>query len=225
MQSARQAGVDRLIHVSALGASLKSDSEFLRAKACGEEAVREFFPTATILRPAPIFGADDRFLNRFGYFTTTPYYPMFEPENGLVQPISAFDFATAVMNALEDPSTAGKTYELAGPKVYTRGELRDMALQICRGSKTERRIFHVSNLPFSSQLLKLYFKWASLTRNPSYTEDEWVYLNRDLVQTPGALNISNLRVKPEPIEKHAIFLFRPYANARLVRLSADGLSH
>ena len=48
-------GVDRLIHVSALGSSATSKSEFARSKAKGEEAVRKHFPRATILRPAELY--------------------------------------------------------------------------------------------------------------------------------------------------------------------------
>ena len=80
-EACRDAGVERLIHVSALGADINSKSHFLRAKvnstrhqlflahtcfqAEGEKEVLDAFPDATIIRPADIFGPEDRFLNRF----------------------------------------------------------------------------------------------------------------------------------------------------------------
>jgi NADH dehydrogenase (ubiquinone) 1 alpha subcomplex subunit 9 len=56
------AGVPRLVHVSHLNASPISTSRFYRSKAAGETAVREAFPAATIVRPGPIFGHEDKFL-------------------------------------------------------------------------------------------------------------------------------------------------------------------
>ncbi len=46
------------------------------------------------------------------------------------QPVYVADVATAVEKALDDvPSTAGKTYELGGPRVYTLGELMTLAAE------------------------------------------------------------------------------------------------
>jgi NADH dehydrogenase (ubiquinone) 1 alpha subcomplex subunit 9 len=55
--------VARLVHVSALNASPDSPSAFLRSKFAGEQAVREVCPDVTIVRPATIYGYEDRFLN------------------------------------------------------------------------------------------------------------------------------------------------------------------
>merc|ERR1712179_138092 len=67
---AKEAGVSRLIHLSALNASEKPPSvlknpqgnEFLRTKFEGEKLVKEIFPEVTIFRPADIFGHGDKFL-------------------------------------------------------------------------------------------------------------------------------------------------------------------
>lgn len=68
-RAAKKAGVERLIHFSALNASenpptsvLPKGSQFLVSKYRGEEAVLEEFPEATIFRPADIYGQEDRFL-------------------------------------------------------------------------------------------------------------------------------------------------------------------
>lgn len=71
-KACRETGVNRLIHVSALGASHDSPSAFLRSKAEGEEAVKAEFPDVTIVRPSSIFGAEDRFLSRIACELTCP---------------------------------------------------------------------------------------------------------------------------------------------------------
>ena len=60
---AAESNTPRLVHVSHLNASPTSPSEFYRSKYQGERAVRDAFPEATIVRPAPLFGAEDWLLN------------------------------------------------------------------------------------------------------------------------------------------------------------------
>ncbi|XP_023591430.1 NADH dehydrogenase [ubiquinone] 1 alpha subcomplex subunit 9, mitochondrial [Trichechus manatus latirostris] len=64
-QVSKEAGVERLIHVSHLNADIKSPSRYLRNKAVGEKEVRDAFPEVTIIKPSDIFGREDRFLNYF----------------------------------------------------------------------------------------------------------------------------------------------------------------
>lgn len=68
-RAAKKAGVERLIHFSALNADenpeptvLTKGSQFLASKYRGEKAVLEEFPEATIFRPADMYGQEDRFL-------------------------------------------------------------------------------------------------------------------------------------------------------------------
>jgi NADH dehydrogenase (ubiquinone) 1 alpha subcomplex subunit 9 len=58
-----EASVPRLIHVSHLNASPDSPSELYRSKYAGERAVRDAFKEATIVRPGPMFGAEDTLLH------------------------------------------------------------------------------------------------------------------------------------------------------------------
>lgn len=71
---AAQSGVDRFVHVSHLNAAQDSESAFYRSKAAGEELVKEAFPTATIVRPATMFGYEDRLLNNMACTHTPPIF-------------------------------------------------------------------------------------------------------------------------------------------------------
>ena len=55
-------GVQRLAHVSGIGADARSPSAYIRSRGEGETSVRAAFPAATIIRPAVMFGPDDAFL-------------------------------------------------------------------------------------------------------------------------------------------------------------------
>ena len=127
-------GVERLVHVSSMDAAVDAPSAFGRSKALGEEAVREAFPAATILRPATMFGDEDRFLNRIAKLATTfPIYPMSsDAVTTKQQPVYMNDVAEAVYKAATSPAYMGQTYDLAGPKTYTNKELVDYVFTVIK---------------------------------------------------------------------------------------------
>lgn len=123
-------GVRRLVHVSALGVSDDGEgpSMYLRSKADGERAIRQ---TAgldwTILRPSVIFGPGDSFLNLFAALQRSfPVMPLARA-GARFQPVFVGDVAAAICNSLANPATVGKTYELAGPEVFTLRQLVELA--------------------------------------------------------------------------------------------------
>jgi len=123
-------GVDRLVHVSALGASVSNASAWARSKAVGEENVQDAFPAATILRPAPIYGDEDRLLNRIAKLSRAfPVYPLVDG-NAKQSPVFADDVAKAVVEAALNPACAGQTYSLCGPKSYSNKELTDFVFKM-----------------------------------------------------------------------------------------------
>ena len=117
-------GVERLVHVSALGAAADSPSEWARTKAMGEQALHEAFPAATIVRPASMFGDEDRFLNRIALMGGSfPFIPMVDGGASKQQPVYVDDAAAAIVECVANPECAGQTYTLAGPRAYTNKEL------------------------------------------------------------------------------------------------------
>ena len=131
-QACRQQGVKRLLHMSALGANAQGPSGYLRSKAAGEQAIREVFESwpegaYTLFRASVVFGPDDQFLNMFARLARLfPVLPM-AGASARMQPVFVGDVAAAITNALENPRTFGKTYDLAGSRVYTLGELVKLA--------------------------------------------------------------------------------------------------
>lgn len=126
-RAARVAGVPRTLHVSALKAASDASSGYLRSKAAGEAAVRAEFPGATMFRPSVVFGQGDSFLTMFaGLLKIAPFVPLASP-NSLFQPVWVGNVAEAVAESLSRPESAGQTYELCGPRVYTLRELVEYA--------------------------------------------------------------------------------------------------
>src|SRR6266849_8583835 len=126
---AREAGVERFVHISAIGADRRSASVYARTKAAGEQAVRDAFPTVTILRPSVVFGPEDQFFNRFAAMAMiSPVLPLIGGGQTRFQPVFVGDVADAVVKCLEDSATAGRVYELGGPKIYTFREILELLL-------------------------------------------------------------------------------------------------
>ncbi|ASU37348.1 NAD-dependent dehydratase [Herbaspirillum sp. meg3] len=124
----RRHGVKRYLHMSALGASAQGASMYLRSKAAGEAAAFADADLATtVFRPSVVFGEGDRFLNLFA--ALQKYFPVMPlgSAGAKFQPVYVGDVAQAFVTALQNESTRGKTYELAGPKIYSLRELVQLA--------------------------------------------------------------------------------------------------
>src|SRR5688572_17424885 len=129
----RLAGVRRLLHVSALGASRDAPSEYLRSKAIGEQAVLAAEDLdATVFRPSVVFGPEDRFLNTFAAMSRFLPVMAVPCPDAQFQPVYVGDVARALHYALEDPEARGKSYELCGPRVYTTKQLVEFVCAVTR---------------------------------------------------------------------------------------------
>lgn len=123
-RAAREAGVERFIHLSALNGSpnpkphiLQKGSGFLKSKYNSELAVLEEFPTATIIRPSDVYGQEDRFVRYYSHpwrrqFVALPLWK--NGEATIKQPVYVGDVAQGILNAIHDPDTAGKIYQAIG---------------------------------------------------------------------------------------------------------------
>ncbi|WP_300454974.1 complex I NDUFA9 subunit family protein [Accumulibacter sp.] len=123
----RQSGVRRLLHMSALRASLDAPSEYLRSKGDGEAVIRSAMGEldVTVFRPSVIFGPDDAFLNLFAkLIKLSPVLPLGGGQ-ARFQPVFVGDVAGVFADSLTDRTTIGQTYELCGPRIYTLRELVD----------------------------------------------------------------------------------------------------
>ena len=127
-----QAGVRRVVHVSALGVGAKAPSAYLRSKAAGEAVWQQALGAGTagdltILRPSVIFGADDRFTNLFASLQRIfPVLPL-AGAGARFQPVWVGDVAQAVANSLAKRPGPGPVVECAGPQVLT---LQQIAQQV-----------------------------------------------------------------------------------------------
>ena len=125
-RAAKAAGVQRFVHLSAIGADRASPAAYARSKADAESAILSEFPDAVILRPSIVFGPEDEFFNRFASLATmSPFLPLIGGGRTRFQPVFVGDVAEAVALATEGKASPGATYELGGPEVQSFRQLLD----------------------------------------------------------------------------------------------------
>jgi uncharacterized protein YbjT (DUF2867 family) len=190
--AAAKQGITRFIQMSALGADIDSASKYARTKAMGEEAVRKAIPQAVIIRPSVVFGIDDSLFNRFATLASLlPVIPL--PGGGETKfaPVHVGDLALAIVNALADPATAGKTYEIGGPKTYSYRQMMELTLTEIH----KRRALMPLPWPAASllgELSELPSKFLPIP--PVLTADQVAMLKTDNVPAPGMPGLKHLGV-------------------------------
>lgn len=185
------AGVRHLVHVSALAADINADSHYARSKGQGELAVRENFPNAVILRPSVLFGAEDRFFNRFANLAMLSMVIPFVGGSTKLQPIYVGDVAAAVLAAATGQA-AGQIVELGGPDVKTFRELIEYTLKVVQRHRL------IWDMPLAIARLNA----AILQHLPGklLTPDQVKLLQRDNIVAGDALDLASLGITPTPLD-------------------------
>jgi NADH dehydrogenase len=202
--AARAARVQSLVHISGLGVDANdSQSAFVRSKAAAETAIRDAFPAATILRPSVVFGPGDAFFTNLAAIARlAPVMPAIGGDHTRFQPVYVGDVAAAVLACVNDPATAGTTFELGGPNIYT---MRQIAELVLRASGRNKRIVY---MPFA--LAKLMGLVGQFLPRPPITFDQAYMLEKDsLARGPGLAELGIQPTAPEIILPTYLERFRP----------------
>jgi uncharacterized protein YbjT (DUF2867 family) len=192
---ARQAGVERLAHVSGIGSDAASPSLYIRKRGEGELAVRAAFADAILIRPAVMFGPDDAFLTTIlKLLGRLPVYPMFGRGLTRLQPAYVEDVAEAIARAaLQRTEMHAITFECGGPRVYTYEELL-------------RAIAHEASLkpmlipiPFAAWHTLAWF--AEMLPSPPVTRNQVELMQVDNVSSPEIPGFRELGISPHSVEE------------------------
>ena len=193
-REAAAAGIARLVLVSGIGADPGSSSPYIRARGRGELIVRQAFPGATIVRPGAMFGPGDALFGTLAALAQLlPALPLIGGGSTRLQPIFVEDVAEAISSILSDPGTVGRTYELAGPKVYTLHELVNMTLQLMG----KRRLL----VPIPFAVAEIQARLFELLPNPPLTTGQVDLLKTDNVASGALPDVQDLGIQPKTVEE------------------------
>ena len=191
-EQAAKAGAQALVHLSAISAG-KAEAQYARTKLAGEEAVRAAFPGAVILRPSLVIGPEDRFFQRFAAMANlSPTLPLIRGGKTKFQPVLVTDVAEAIFHGATHAEDAGKTFELAGPEVFSFRALLEQMRAI-----TKQR---VKLLPLPCPLAGLMaFGSELLPFAPAITFDQLRLMKTDAVMSDGAIGFAQMGITPAAI--------------------------
>ncbi len=193
-REAGRLGVARLVLVSGIGADPQSRSLYIRSRGRGELAVQQAFQDATIVRPSAMFGAGDALFGTLADLARLlPVLPLIGGGRTRLQPVYVEDVAEAVTHILADPETVGRTYELAGPEVYT---LRDLVRFTLRVIGKRRRLMPV---PFA--VAEIQARLFEFLPSPPLTTGQVDLLKADSVASGALPGLRELDILPKAVEE------------------------
>src|SRR5882762_2462838 len=190
---ARRAGVERLIHISGIGADAASQSRYIRKRGEGELAVWAAFPAAIFVRPAVMFGPDNAFLTTIiKLLRQLPVYPMFGRGLTRLQPVYVEDVAEAIGRTMQQPETPSPVFEFGGPRVYSYEEFLGA-------------VAHQAGL--APRLIPIPFgvwhalAWTSeMFPSPLLTRNQVELMQIDTVSSPERPGFVELGISPHSVE-------------------------
>lgn len=189
---ARQAGVERIVHVSGIGADARSASPYIRSRGEGEVAALHAFPSATIIRPAIMFGPGDALVTPLSKMLgRMPLFPMFGRGQTKLQPAHVEDVAEAIARVLQAAHSRA-AFELAGPHVYTYESL----LKTIAASMGRKPLL----LPFPFMLWRVIAMASEFLPHPPITEGQVELMRIDNIAAPDAPGFDVLQIPPQAIE-------------------------
>jgi NADH dehydrogenase len=178
-EAVRAAGIDNLVHISAIGADTGSDVAYLQTQGLGEAGVLETVPGAVIMRPSIVFGPEDDFFNKFaGMAQLSPALPLIGGGGTKFQPVYVGNVAEAVAVAIDGGAKLGAIYELGGPEVATFRQCLERML-----AETGRKRVLVP-VPFG--VAKIMGKVMGLLPKPLLTADQVRMLQSDTIVSEAA---------------------------------------
>ncbi len=138
VDATRQAGIKRLIHMSALGTRADAVSKYHQTKWAAEECVRASGLDWTILRPSLIHGPNGEFMQlmkRLVCGLAPPIIPYFGDGRAKVQPVSVEDVARCCVESLLRVETVGEVIPLGGPEAYSWVEFYNACRVVMPGAR------------------------------------------------------------------------------------------
>ena len=197
-------GIEKFIHLSALGINEDVKSMYMRTKLQGEKNILNNFDNSIILRPSIVFGPEDKFFNQFASLSQfLPFLPLIGGGQTKFQPIYVGDVAKAIATILETEEIDNKIYELGGAEIFTFQQLMNILLK-----EIQKRRFLIP-IPFS--IAKFMARILQLFPKPLITTDQIEMLKEDNVVGNNYGTLLDLNIEPTTIESilpHYIYRFR-----------------
>ena len=158
IEAAADAGVERIVYLSHIGAASSSGYPAFKAKGLAEEHIRNGKVPYTILRTSLVYGPEDHFTNNLSRLirNSIGIFPIPSGKRTVVQPVWVEDLVTCILWSLQNDETLNKVYELGGSEFFTVQQIVETIMEV-----THRRRLLVPLNPIFLRALIVFVEGVS----------------------------------------------------------------
>ena len=168
---AKEYGLKKFIHLSALGIDQAIDSKYAKSKLDGETNILKNFPNANILRPSIVYSVDDSFTTKFmTLLRRLPVFPLYYSGKTKFMPIHCSDLTDIICDIIFKNKNLN-VIECVGPETISFKEILEKLLILI----DKKRLL----LPFPLPVATFTAKVFQLLPNPLLTHDQLKLLKHD----------------------------------------------
>ena len=185
----KEYNLKHFIHLSALGISDATDSNYAKSKLEGEKKIIKNFPLATILRPSVVYSVDDNFTTNFmTLLRRLPIFPLYYSGRTKFMPIHCSDLVDVIYEIISK-NIYSKIIECVGPEEITFREILEKLLKLI----DKKRLL----VPLPLTFAKLSAKFFQILPTPLITEDQLRLLKYNNVSSGKYKTNADLGIPPK----------------------------
>ncbi len=196
--AAREAGIKRFIHMSALGARADAVSAYHSTKYAAEQDLRDSGLDTTVFQPSVIHGPDAEFMSLMKTMACSlipPFMPYFGSGTSRLQPVSVKDVAHCMVEALWRDETIGRTILMGGPKTYSWKELYATCRRLIPGARAWKPMMS-QPIPLAKLLARTVMKTPLVPRHLKFNVDQVQMSQEDSTCPTGPIeSLFNIRLR------------------------------
>ncbi len=179
-QAGAQAGVKKIVQVSALVADAGAESNYHLSKKAADDALRDLAVDWFVLQPSLVYGPGGQSSGLFHAFAALPVHVLPDGGRQLLQPIHIADVAATVCRCLEPVVSGHKTLALVGPSPISYADwLQGLRRRLCKPTA------RTCSVPYQLALSMAGMgKWLN---EPIVSKDNLAMLNRGNSADPAPL--------------------------------------
>ena len=163
------------LHVSGLGSTFQTKSNYLISKKMGEEFIENNNTNHIIVRPSTVYGEEDNFFNLFGKMAKIlPFLPLIKNGMTKFQPIYVNDLSLLIFNLLNNfEKHKNSNIAAVGNEIFT---FKEILSHIFFSLKKKERFFYIPSF-----LAIVQGKLLEKLPKPLFTYDQYVTLSHDSI--------------------------------------------